>query len=132
VGLSGNCHFDDPSLRAFIWEPGGSMVDLNALISPSLGIQLRNVATINDRGEMAAVAFFPDGSHGPVLLVPCDAHVPDCQDTQGLNTGSSSARPTATMSPAPGSEHRPKPFPNELQTVLARRRLASSQHTAAK
>jgi hypothetical protein len=31
------------------------------LISPDLGAQLRNVATINDRGEMAVVAFFPTG-----------------------------------------------------------------------
>lgn len=42
------------------------MVDLNTVISPSLGIQLRNAVTISDRGEMAAVAFFP------VLLIPCD------------------------------------------------------------
>jgi probable HAF family extracellular repeat protein len=74
VGLvSLNCDLnDDPSLRAFLWEPGSPMLDLNTLISPSLGIQLRNVATINDRGEMAAVAFFPDGNHRPVLLIPCD------------------------------------------------------------
>jgi probable HAF family extracellular repeat protein len=73
VGLvSLNCDFnDDNSLRAFLWEPGGPMVDLNTLISPDLGVQLRNVATINDRGEMAVVGWFPDETHRPVLLIPC-------------------------------------------------------------
>src|SRR6266487_954672 len=52
--------FDDSSLRAFLWEPGGQMIDLNTLISPSPGIQLLNAATINDRGEMAVVADFAD------------------------------------------------------------------------
>ena len=59
------------------------MVDLNTLISPGLGIQLRNVATINDRGEMAAVAAFANGDRRPVILIPCDDHddnAEDCQD----------------------------------------------------
>ena len=63
------------------------MIDLNTLISPNLGIQLRNVATINDRGEMAAVAFFPDGSHRPVLLIPCGDQAEeseDCRDAVSL------------------------------------------------
>jgi probable HAF family extracellular repeat protein len=80
VGLSGNCDFDDPSLRAFIWEPGKSMVDLNALIAPGLGVQLRNVADINDRGEMAAVGWFDDDTHRPVLLFPCGKGHQDCGD----------------------------------------------------
>jgi probable HAF family extracellular repeat protein len=71
--VSLDCSFDDSSLRAFLWEPGGQMIDLNTLISPSLGIQLLNAATINDRGEMAVVADFADGSRRPVLLIPCDA-----------------------------------------------------------
>jgi probable HAF family extracellular repeat protein len=92
VGLvSLNCDFnDDPSFRAVLWEPGSPMVDLNTLISPSLGIQLRVVATINDRGEMAAVASFPDGSHRPVLLIPCDDEHGDDEGCQGaaVSTGS--------------------------------------------
>jgi probable HAF family extracellular repeat protein len=80
VGLSGNCDFDDPSLRAFIWEPGESMVDLNALIALGLGVQLRTVAAINDRGEMAAVGWFDDDTHRPVLLFPCGKQREDCGD----------------------------------------------------
>jgi hypothetical protein len=65
------------------------MIDLNTLIAPSLGIQLLNAATINDRGEMAVVADFADGSRRPVLLIPCDAQQgdsEDCQDSTSLNT----------------------------------------------
>jgi len=100
--VSLNCDFnDDPSLRAFLWEPGSPMVDLNTLISPSLGIQLRNVFAINDHGEMAAVAFFPDGNHRPVLLIPCDENDREsCLDSSSL-----SAIPTikAPFSAAPKS-----------------------------
>lgn len=93
VGLSGDCDFNDPSLRAFIWEPGGPMVDLNTLIAPSLGLQLRNVAAINERGEMAVVAFFPNGDHRPVLLIPCtdlDRENEQCKDTSSSGAASDS------------------------------------------
>lgn len=73
VGLNWtDCNFDDSSLRAVISERGGPLVDLNTLIPPNSGVQLRNASIINDRGEIVAVAFFDDGSHAPVLLVPCE------------------------------------------------------------
>ena len=80
---SSNCNFgDELSLRAFLWQPGRAMVDVNTLISPGLGIQLRNIAAINDRGEMAAIAAFANGDRRPILLVPCGDHDEheDCQD----------------------------------------------------
>jgi probable HAF family extracellular repeat protein len=132
VGLSGNCDFDDPSLRAFIWEPGGQMVDLNTLISPSLGIQLRNVATINDRGEMAAVAIFSEGSHRPVLLVPCATQVDDCQDTGALKTASSPSLAPSTISLVQQNAKNRKFLPNEIQAVLAMRRLMHTKSAAEK
>jgi hypothetical protein len=72
VGLSGDCSFEDSTLRAVISEREGPVVDLNTLIPPNSGVQLRNATMINDRGEIAAVGWFPDGDHGPVLLIPCD------------------------------------------------------------
>lgn len=71
VGLSGDCSFDETTLRAFISENGGPMADLNSLIPPGSGVELHNAPFINDRGEIAAIGFFPDGTHAPVLLVPC-------------------------------------------------------------
>jgi hypothetical protein len=73
VGLSGDCSFYDPTLRAVISDNGKPFVDLNTLIPADSGVQLRNATFINDRGEIVAVAYFPDGHHAPVLLVP-NAH----------------------------------------------------------
>ena len=71
VGLSSlDCSFQDPNLRAFISERGQRVVDLNTLIPPDSGVELRNAMFINDRGEIAAVGSFRDGHHGPVLLLP--------------------------------------------------------------
>lgn len=77
VGLSGDCSFYDPTLSAVISENGGQVVDLNTLIPSDSGVQLRNASYINDRGEIAAIGWFPDGHHGPVLLVPCQED--DCR-----------------------------------------------------
>jgi probable HAF family extracellular repeat protein len=70
VGLSADCSFYDPTLRAVISENGGPVVDLNTLIPPDSGVQLRNAPYINDRGEIVAIASYPDGHHAPVLLIP--------------------------------------------------------------
>ena len=75
VGGSSDCH---NFLRAFLWEKGGPMQDLNTLIAPGSGLQLTNAFNINDRGEILAKAaplgFTPndDADLGHlVLLVPC-------------------------------------------------------------
>lgn len=73
-------------------RPHGISIDLPRetsaeLISPDLGAQLRNVATINDRGEMAVVAFFPTGVIA-VLLIRCDdrgGENEDCHSSANLN-----------------------------------------------
>ena len=66
VGGSSDCH---NFLHAFVWQDGGPMMDLNALIQPGTGYQLTNAININDRGEILAkaapVGFTPnDGSPG--------------------------------------------------------------------
>lgn len=72
VGISGNCFFEEPTLRAVISEKGQPVVDLNILIPPNSGVELRNATMINDRGEIVAIGWFPDGDHAPVLLIPCN------------------------------------------------------------
>ena len=130
-----NCDFGDPfSHRAFLWEPGQPMVDLNTLISPSLGIQLLNAASINDRGEMAGIAFFPDGSHRPVLLIPCDARDGDGEDCQGsVNLSAFSPRNFSTQNSISSTQRsssitqahrwidRNGPLPARFRTSLPRR-----------
>ena len=60
--------------RAFLWQKGGPMVDLKALVSPPTNLLINNPGTINDRGEIAAVAIDPEENLHAVLLVPCGAN----------------------------------------------------------
>jgi len=82
VGSSSDCV--NP-LRAFLWEKGGPMVDLNTLIPPNSSLQLTNAENINERGEIAGTGV-PAGCQ-PVdvgtcghayLLIPCDDHSKGC------------------------------------------------------
>ena len=139
--VSLNCDFSDhSSLRAFLWEPGQPIVDLNTLISPTLGIQLLNAAAINDRGEMASVAFFPDGSHRPVLLIPCNAkegNGGDCQDPASLSAFStpnfssqnsiSRTQRDSSLTQAHVGLRRNGPVPATLRPLLGRRYHTSSE-----
>ena len=123
------CDFnDDPSLRAFLWEPSGQMLDINTLISSSLGIQLRNATAINDRGEMTAVAWFADGSHRQVLLVPCNVQRTgeDCQGSTNFNGASRTVLVTdATL--AVRRRHSPVPLSNQLRALLRHWHVPTSQ-----
>jgi probable HAF family extracellular repeat protein len=60
----------------FLWEDGGPMVDLNALIPPNPGIQLVEAVQINDRGEIAVEGMEANGDFHAVLLIPCDENHP--------------------------------------------------------
>jgi probable HAF family extracellular repeat protein len=71
VGISTSDLFDLSQYRVFLWQAGGSMLDLNALVSGS-GLQLALPGTINDRGEIAGIALDADGNQHAFLLVPCD------------------------------------------------------------
>ncbi len=75
VGGSSDCHV---FLHAFIWEEGGTILDLNTLIAPDSGWQLTRAFNINDRGEILVEALpagvtpqFEEPGH-IVLLIPCD------------------------------------------------------------
>jgi len=90
VGGSSDCR---NFLRAFIWEEGGPMVDLNTLIPPDTGFQLTNAININDRGEILAkaapVGFTPqdDADLGHLaLLIPCGPDDQDCQIDEGTES----------------------------------------------
>ena len=98
VGLnSSTCDLgDDPSFRAVISEHGGPMVDLNTLIPVNSGVELRNAPIINNRGQIVAVAFFPDGNHAPVLLVPCEGKSDQAESCQNSGTASLGIQETPT------------------------------------
>jgi probable HAF family extracellular repeat protein len=86
VGTSGDgCN----EVHAFVWQRGGSIMDLNDLVPSGSGLILTAGEFINDRGEIGASAVLPNGDHHAVLLIPCDdnhSEVDGCRDfTQNPN-----------------------------------------------
>jgi len=66
----------DTFLRAFLWEDGGPMVDLNNLVPPNSGVQLVKGLYVNERGEIAVRGVLSNGDLHSVLLIPCDENHP--------------------------------------------------------
>ena len=84
----GDSRIDSNTVHAFLWENGGPMVDLNALVPPNSGLILREAVDINDRGEITGNGLPPgcadvdEGQCGHAfLLIPCDQkHPGQCED----------------------------------------------------
>lgn len=51
----GHSKINDGTFRAFLWESGGPMVDLNTLILSNSSLLLTDAEDINDRGEIAGL-----------------------------------------------------------------------------
>ena len=77
VGISASCEFT--TTRAFLWENGGPMVDLNTLVVPGSDVQLPTAFDINERGEIVASGMLPNGDSHAVLLIPCDENHADIE-----------------------------------------------------
>ena len=69
VGISNSCS-GEQSGRAFLWQNGGPMVDLNALVENSSNLYLYAASYINDSGEIIAQGMLPNSDVHTVLLVP--------------------------------------------------------------
>jgi probable HAF family extracellular repeat protein len=79
----------DGSYRAFLWQAGGPMIDLNTLATPTPGSVLSSAFNINERGEIAGVTAPPgctntDACGRLFLLVPC---IGDQADAKGCAEG---------------------------------------------
>jgi len=61
--------------HAFLWEHG-SLVDLNAFVSPGSGVQLTVALSINERGAIASLGLLPNGDQHAFVLIPCDENHP--------------------------------------------------------
>ena len=61
---------------AFLWEPGGPIVDLNTLVTPPSALNVVEGIEINDRGEIAAAGHDEAGNDHSLLLIPCDENHP--------------------------------------------------------
>jgi hypothetical protein len=67
VGDAGICFVGG---RAWLWENGGPMVDLNDLALPGSGLHLQDARLINDRGEIVCTGVLSNGDQHAVLLIP--------------------------------------------------------------
>jgi probable HAF family extracellular repeat protein len=97
VGDAGVCFVGG---RAWLWENGGPMVDLNDLALPGSGLHLQDATVINDRGEIVCTGVLANGDQHAVLLIPVDG------------VGSADSGAVATQSAAPRdvpSARRPAP-----------------------
>ena len=82
----------------FLWENGGPIVDLNALVIANAGAVLYEADNINERGEIVASGL-PSGcsdrfSCGHIfLLIPCDGNHPG---VEGCDYSLAEAEPAIT------------------------------------
>jgi probable HAF family extracellular repeat protein len=119
VGISNECSGPwDPSgwatMRAFLWQKGSPMVDLNALVeeNPS-NLHLFWGAYINDSGEILAEGVLSTGDIRAALLVPsgdckedCERRIVASQNTPAARANAGSTSP-ASGRQAKGLHHRP-------------------------
>ncbi len=104
VGISGTQNCD--STRAFLWEEGGPMVDLNDLVVDGPDIQVAFANTINDRGEIAGMGFLPNGDEHAVLLIPCDKGDAACANERNIgNARQASALPRSSRATNLSGQH---------------------------
>jgi probable HAF family extracellular repeat protein len=67
-------------IHAFLRQPDGTMIDLNAAVDPALGWTLSNARAINDAGQIAGFGTDGDGNNRAFLLTP---QPPDPQRKEG-------------------------------------------------
>lgn len=97
VGYSAACN--GSTIRAFLWQKGGPMVDLNSLIHENSGLHLAIATNINDRGEVAGSGFLANGDVHAFLLIPCDGNEGDHDCEGGVRNA---LPPPAAMSDSAG------------------------------
>lgn len=99
VGISNTCA-GELSGRAFLWQSGGPMVDLNALLENPSDLYLYAATYINDRGEIIAQGMLSNGDVHTTLLVPsghceqaCQQRIVESQHTSGAPAHAGSTIP---------------------------------------
>jgi probable HAF family extracellular repeat protein len=99
VGESYGCS-GPSSLRGYLWENGGPMVDLNSLVQPPSDIVVAQPLEIDDGGDIVSQGILPNGDQHLLVLVPdcdcdedCEQRVAASQDAQVVPPTTPSATP---------------------------------------
>jgi probable HAF family extracellular repeat protein len=105
VGVSQLCQGGQAA--AFLWENGGPMVDLNALLEDPYNGHLYWAININARGEIAVLGMVPGGGIHAYLMVPdgdcdddCEQRVAASQNAQVMPPATAGAAFPAFGKPA--------------------------------
>jgi probable HAF family extracellular repeat protein len=122
-GTSPDCLVDG---RAYLWENGGPMVDLNTLATPGSGLTVVVAVFINDRGEIAAKGKFPNNDERAVVLIPCDENHPGVEGCDySLVDAAELPQVPAPLGASSGTSDRARPGPRE--TVPFRNHFSGSR-----
>jgi probable HAF family extracellular repeat protein len=92
VGQSWSFDLDTQNIsvfHAFVWEPGGPVIDLNTLVSPPSDLNLFEADFINDRGEIVALGLTPSGDVHTAILIPNEEDKQDEANLQSMENNSS-------------------------------------------
>jgi len=122
VGLSTSSCSSEQAGRAFLWQQGGPMVDLNALVENPSDLHLYLASYINDSGEIVAQGILPDGDIHTALLVPSGDCEQACQQriVKAQNTLLSPAKAASTIPALSGPQ-------DQLRNPLGRGRALQGQ-----
>ena len=94
--------FENGCCRGFLWENGGPMVDLTALVNPPFDGVVYNPFGLNERGEIVAIITLPTlpGNFHLAVLVPdgdcnssCEQRVAASQNAQVVPPATTGATP---------------------------------------
>jgi probable HAF family extracellular repeat protein len=124
----GHSKINDGTFRAFLWENGGPMIDLNTLIPPGSGLTLTEAIYINDRGEIAGDALLLNGDVHAYLLIPDGDCDDDCEGIVAArqNTAAPVQNPVAIKQ----NNESPADKVNEFRNQLMRHYHMPAQPTA--
>jgi len=92
VGNSIACDVEEGTVRPFLWENGGPMVDMNSLIPLGSGLILREGVFINDAGEIAGVADLENGDQHAFLLIPGEGDASDADSEMTTSPATQDSR----------------------------------------
>jgi probable HAF family extracellular repeat protein len=122
-------------LHAFLWENGGPMIDLNALIPANSGLELVEADNINESGEIVGLGAPPGvpvhqdaiGLH-LFLLIPCAAEdTQGCEDNAEVTNAATQTSTAAVIRPTQ-TKTTPESRPTPSGVAAWRTRLAHRYH----
>jgi probable HAF family extracellular repeat protein len=119
VGTSG-CTDTEIEVHGFLWEPGGTMIDLNDFVPPGSNLRVTDGETISDSGEIAGSGELPNGDFHAIVLVPCDDSEKDCLSARTQNSGPM-AGPHTLLPHASGPKLNARDVLAAVQSRMARR-----------